>query len=88
MSSVTREQVESAIKQYIDPYLDQDLVTAKCIKNVAVDDGKVSVDVVLGYPSKGHQADLNAKLAELITALAGVSEVNINICTKIEAHAV
>ena len=29
MSSVTREQVESAIKQYIDPYLDQDLEGAR-----------------------------------------------------------
>ena len=45
MSSISRDQVESAIKQYTDPYLESDLVTAKFMKNITVDNSKVSVDV-------------------------------------------
>ncbi|MCI0506003.1 MAG: iron-sulfur cluster carrier protein ApbC [Gammaproteobacteria bacterium] len=86
MSSISRDQVEAAIKQYIDPYLESDLVTAKSIKNIAVDNGKVSVDVVLGFPAKGYHATLAARLKEMITAVGGVSDVTININTKIEAH--
>ncbi|MGD8886554.1 MAG: iron-sulfur cluster carrier protein ApbC, partial [Gammaproteobacteria bacterium] len=87
MSSVSRDQVESAIKQYIDPYLESDLVTAKSIKNIAVDNGKVSVDVSLGFPAKGYYDKLTAKLKEQISALDGVSDVTVNVSSKVEAHA-
>jgi ATP-binding protein involved in chromosome partitioning len=86
MSSVTREQVESAIKQYTDPCLQQDLVSAKCIKNVAVNGDKVTVDVVLGFPAKGHQDELAAKVKELVTGIEGISDATINVSSKIEPH--
>ena len=62
MSNVTKEQVENALKQYIDPYLEKDLVAAGCIKNVAIDGDKVTVDVTLGFPAKGYTAELAAAL--------------------------
>ncbi len=88
MSDVTREQVESAIKPFIDPNLQQDLLSTKSIKNVAIDGGKVTVDVVLGYPAKGYQDELAAKLKELAEAIDGVDEAVINISSKIEPHTV
>lgn len=84
--SVAREQVESTIKQYIDPCLDKDLVSAKCIKDIAIDGEKVKVSVQLGFPANGHHAALTKQLQDLITGLDGVSEVSIDITTKIEAH--
>ncbi len=47
--SVSKEQIESAIKEYIDPYLEKDLVTAGAVKDTAIDGDKVKVKVVLGY---------------------------------------
>ena len=69
MSGISRENVESAIKQYIDPWLEQDLVSAKCVKKIDIDGDKVSVDVVLGFPAKGYVDELKNKLTALITAL-------------------
>jgi len=86
MSSVTHEQVESAIKQYIDPCLQQDLVSAKCIKNIAIEGDKATVDVVLGFPAKGHEAALMDKVKEQVVSIDGISDAAINISTKIEAH--
>lgn len=88
MSSVTREQVESAIKQYIDPCLQQDLVSAKCIKNITIEGDKTTVDVVLGFPAKGHEAELAAKLKQQIVTVDGLTDATINISTKIEPHTV
>jgi len=88
MSDVTREQVESAIKQYIDPYLEQDLVSAKSVKNIAIDGDKLVVDVVLGFPAKGYQDELTAKLKEKLEAIDGVSAATVNVTTKIEPHTV
>lgn len=86
MSSVTREQIETAIKQYIDPCLQQDLVSAKCIKNIAIDGDKAVVDVQLGFPAKGHEAELSAKVEEQVTGVDGVASATVNVTTKIEPH--
>ena len=88
MSDVTREQVESAIKQFIDPNLQKDLVSTKCVKNVTIDGGKVSVDVVLGYPAKGYQDELAGNIKKLVEGIDGVSEAVINVSSKIEPHTV
>jgi ATP-binding protein involved in chromosome partitioning len=81
-------QVETALRQVIDPYLDQDLVAAKAVKNIAVNGDKVAVDVVLGYPAKGSRDALTAKLKEKIAALAGVRDVTVNISSDITSHSV
>lgn len=86
--ALSQLQVETALKEVVDPYLDKDLVTAKAVKKIAVDGDKVTVDVVLGYPAKGYQDTLAAKLKEKIAAIAGASKAIVNISFKIEAHGV
>ena len=88
MAGVTQLQVETTLKEVIDPYLELDLVTAKAVKNIAIDGDKVKVDVVLGYPAKGSQAALAAKLKEKVAALPGVRDATINISSAIASHGV
>jgi len=86
MSGISRENVESAIKQYIDPWLEKDLVSAKCVKKIEIDGDKVNVDVVLGFPAKGYVDELKDELQGLITALDGVGSATVNVSSKIESH--
>jgi len=88
MAEVSQLQVETALKEFIDPYLEQDLVTAKCVKNINVSGANVTVDVVLGYPAKGYQATLAAKLKEKIVAIAGVKDATVNVSSKVATHGV
>ena len=88
MAEVARADVEAALKQVIDPYLEQDLVSAKAVKQIDVDGGRVSVDVVLGYPAKGSTDALAAAIRERVGAVAGVQTVVPKITWKIETHAV
>ncbi len=88
MADVSQLQVETALKEVIDPYLEQDLVSAKAVKNIRVDGGQVTVDVVLGYPAKGSRDALAAKLQEKVRAVPGVKDVKINIDSKIAVHGV
>src|SRR4030067_2864825 len=88
MADVTQQQVETALKAVIDPYLEQDLVAAKSVNKITVDCGKVTVNIELGSPAKGHVADLGAKLREKVAAIAGVKDVAINISSRIVAHGV
>ena len=88
MADITQDQVEKAIQEYTDPYMDQDLVKAKAIKNVAIDGGKVTVDVELGYPAKGYEQELAEHLTKSIQAIDGVDDVSVNVGWDIIAHAV
>src|SRR5688572_23352225 len=84
--AVSQQQVESALKEFIDPFLETDLVSAKAIKAIAVDGGAVTVEVALGFPAKGYRDRLAESLKEKISVLTGVTAVTINVDWKIEAH--
>lgn len=88
MADISKQQVEEALQKVIDPYLEKDLVAAKAVKNIAIDGGKISIDIVLGYPCKGSQEELAASLNEKVAEVEGVSDVTFNISSKIEPHAV
>ncbi len=88
MSELSRFQVETALKNHLDPYLKSDLVSSKCLKSVDVDGSKVSVNVVLGFPCKSYRAQLESDLAGLIKGLDDSAEVSVKVDTKIASHAV
>ena len=86
MAEVTRESVEAKLKEYVDPYLEKDLVSAKAVKDIRIDGGAVSIDIVLGFPASGYVETLAEKLNELVSSIDGVSDVSIDISVKIAAH--
>ncbi|MGB0722557.1 MAG: iron-sulfur cluster carrier protein ApbC [Gammaproteobacteria bacterium] len=88
MADVSKEQIEAAIAQYADPYMEKDLVSVKAVKDIAVDGGAVSIKVVLGFPAAGYHDTLKAELSERISAVEGVDSVTIEVSSKIAAHTV
>ncbi|MFN2304462.1 MAG: iron-sulfur cluster assembly protein, partial [Anaerolineales bacterium] len=88
MATITRSEVETAIKEYIDPYLEQDLISAKAVRDIRVDGDRVKVDVQLGFPAKGYQEELITVLKERIESLSGVSTVTIQVDVKVISHEV
>lgn len=88
MPEVTRTQIENVLSTYIDPYLQQDLLSAKAVQNISCVAGKVTIDVVLGYPARGYQQQLIANLQEKIAAIPGVTAVVVNLSSLIKPHAV
>jgi ATP-binding protein involved in chromosome partitioning len=86
MSNLSQAAVESAIKTYTDPYLEKDLVSAGCVKNIQVDGAKVSIDVAMGFPIAGYEQALVAALTEKAKA-AGAGEVQVNVDQRIVSHA-
>jgi len=88
MAELAKDQVEAALARVVDPHLDSDLVAAKAIKSIDIDGGKVKVTVQLGYPARGWCDKLAVQLRDAVAAVAGVTDVEIDIQTKIAAHAV
>ena len=88
MTAVSRADVEAALKKVIDPYLGQDLIASKAVKQIQVDGANVTIDLVLGYPAQGWREALAAAIRDKVGAVPGVENVGSNISSKIESHAV
>lgn len=88
MASLTREQVEAALRRYQDPYFGSDLVTAKAVKSVDVQGDRVKVRVDLGYPAVGYRDQLSRTLTDLIRGIAGVANAQVDVTFSITTHSV
>jgi ATP-binding protein involved in chromosome partitioning len=88
MTVVSRSDVETAIRGYVDPYLEQDLLAARSIKDIRIAGDRVEVDVQLGFPARGYQDTLVAELKQHIEALSGVSMAVVNVDSRIIPHEV
>ncbi len=88
MSVVSRVDVENVLKGYIDPYLEQDLVTTGSVRNIQIGDGRINVDIELGFPAKGYHDTLIAALHQQLGGLSADNKVEIRVDSRIIAHEV
>ncbi len=88
MSEISQLQVEMAIKGYSCPYLKNDLVSAAAVKDIAIDGAKVALKIELGFPAAGYAQPLAQALRDQVAALDGVTDVVIEIGSKIISHSV
>jgi ATP-binding protein involved in chromosome partitioning len=87
--AVTETALLDALKTVVDPNTGHDFVTARQIRNVRIDAaGQVSFDAELGYPAKSQMAALRDALATAARAVPGVTGVDVNLVTRVTAHAV
>ena len=80
--------IEGYLQKIQDPHVQQNLIAAKVIDNIAVQDGKAVIDITLGYPAKSFMLKLEKTIRETVLELAEITEVQINIQSKIVSHAV
>jgi ATP-binding protein involved in chromosome partitioning len=87
MSAISREQVETILSGINDPYTKQDLISAKAVKDVTINDGAVAISIQLGYPAEGAKQTL---IESISAALAGqgISNVTVTVSSKIVSHSV
>ncbi len=86
--AVTEAQLLEALKPVVDPNTGRDLVSTRAIRNLSVADGDVAFDVELGYPAKSQIPGLRKALVEAARTVPGVSNVSVNLSSRITAHAV
>ncbi|MBK8895434.1 MAG: iron-sulfur cluster carrier protein ApbC [Propionivibrio sp.] len=86
--AVTMDAVQTALKNLIDPNTKKDFVTTRSAKNIRIEDGKVSLDIELGYPAKTQIEPIRNAVNAAIMAIPGVAGVDAGVTIKIVAHAV
>ena len=85
--SVTLAAVRVVLNTIIDPNTGASMGAAVKDPQIRIDGGRVLLQIVLGYPASSQVAALTALVTDAMHA-AGIEEVQIDMSTKIIAHAV
>ena len=87
--AITEADVQSALKQLMDPNTKKDFVKGKSVKNIQVSGNDVSIDIQLGYPAKSVWDEIRALVENHLRAtLPGVGKVSATVSSKVVPHAV
>ena len=86
MSAVTREAVEARLRQFTDPHLNQDPVSAGCLREVDIQGGKVAVRLELGYAAGLFKNGWAQMLQMALEGLDGVESAKVQVDVVIAAH--
>lgn len=86
--AITKEQVQTVVGEIIDVNTEKNLEFTRSVKGIDVDGGKVSINIVLGYPSAGFFDELKKLVLEAVSTLDGVDSVDVKVSSKIVSHAV
>jgi ATP-binding protein involved in chromosome partitioning len=83
MSSVTNNDVLKALSQVLDPEIKKDLVTLNMIKDVKVQDSKVSFTIELTTPACPLKAKIKQDAENAVMVLDGVESVDITMGSRV-----
>ena len=86
--ALTVEAVQTALKALVDPNTKMDFVSAKSVKNLRVEGGDISLDIVLGYPAKSQFDSIRKSVIAVLRELPEVKNVSVNVSSQIVAHSV
>jgi ATP-binding protein involved in chromosome partitioning len=88
MASLDQSAIENLLTTFIDPNLETDLVSAKSVKKISIEDNNVSVAIELGYPAKSYLATLKSQLEQHLATLDGIGNIEVTVTVNIAAHSV
>ena len=86
--SISELQVQTALKEAIDPNMQKDFISAKTVRNIKIDGNNVTLDVVLPYPAKSVLAEIKQQIEAKLKTIPEVGNVNAAVSSKILSHAV
>ncbi len=84
----TVQDLMSALEPLTDPLTGASWVADKAIRNVQVQGDVVSLELELGYPAQSRHEALRQILRQAALAVPGVAGVEVQISTRVVAHAV
>jgi ATP-binding protein involved in chromosome partitioning len=88
MTNITRESVETQLRNYIEPCLGKDLVSSGVIKDIEIKGADVDLMLELGFPADGYHAALIQTLKDKLSGVSGIGNVSTQIETRITSHTV
>jgi len=86
MSALSRDAVENCLRRFTDPHLDQDPVSAGCVRSVEIQGARVAVQLELGYACGLFKTGWAQMLQMALQGLEGVESASVDVQVRIQAH--
>ena len=80
-----RDAVLNALRVVVDPDIRKDIVTLGFVKNLAIENGRVSFTIELTTPACPVKDQLRDQAAGAVRALAGVTNVDVQLSAKVRS---
>lgn len=87
MTQPSQAGVEAALREFVEPSLQQNLMDAGAVEALDLDGDALTLKLRLGFPTARYRTELERALAEHLAG-AGVSRVALEIATDIQPQAV
>ena len=87
MSTISREQIENVLSGIEDPNIQQDLISAKAVKDINIDNDTAAISIELAYPAEGSKDTLTDSIKNALSE-QGVTNCTVDISSKIVSHSV
>jgi len=81
----TKEQILEVLKNVRDPELDQDIVSLDFVKNIAVCDGRVRVEIELTTPACPMKETIRRDVETAVRDLDGVTQVDVDFSARVRS---
>jgi ATP-binding protein involved in chromosome partitioning len=83
MSELSRESVEAALANVVEPHLGRDLLSAGCVDDIRVEGDRVRVDLCMGFPVRRLAVELGALVRGALAGLPAAS-IEVGVRSRIE----
>lgn len=86
--TISEQQIQSALKELIDPNTHKDYLSSQSVRNIQVDHSNVSIDIELGYPAKSVKDEIHHNIVSALSKIPGIGTIQLNISSKVVPHSV
>ncbi|MGH8144802.1 MAG: iron-sulfur cluster carrier protein ApbC [Rhodanobacteraceae bacterium] len=88
MSAATEQHVRTILADIVDPHSGAALGQAGEIRGIGVDDDKVAVEIMLGYPADGWRKTFAAEIKTKLEADPAIAQATVAVTTRVATHKV
>jgi len=84
--SLSRQQVEQALRGWRDPHLDKDLLLCGAVNDIVIDGDRITIKATLGYPAASVKAQMAAEIEAVVKAALPQAQVNVQLGWNVLPH--
>ncbi|MDF2939894.1 MAG: ATP-binding protein [Gammaproteobacteria bacterium] len=88
MTDQREEIIKTLLQSYTVPYLKNDLISAKVLRSIHIENNKVKVELEFGFPIENLKNQIQSDLTHLIKQETGLEQVEVSISWKVASHQV
>lgn len=85
---LTEASIKQQLQNFVDPYLEQDWVTADCVKALTIQGDAATIQITLGYPAASSVQALSTAASQVLASVQGLASATFQLDWTIKTHAV